>query len=597
MFTKLLVYGFMGFAHLPTLNAEAAAPPILNLPWGVYQGQPMKDDANIYLFENVRFGANPPRFGSPAFPTWVNSSIQPVSDGRNCIQIDPKDVDNAPGGDDPVDTPDDQVTKQGEDCLFLDLYVPKTAFESTKVKALPVVIWLYGGAFAFGSKNQLGPLYTGRSVITASRYQTIFVAGNYRLGAFGWLSGDYMQKNAQPNAGLYDQALLFQWVQKYIGQVSGDESKVSAWGESAGAGSILHHLIREDGAVDPTFKTFAIQSPAFEWAWDNKPKGKLDQVYQNFSSLAGCGLTFDIDCLRKSTNLTAANQQLFNTVRQTGLFPVGPAVDGKWITTIPTISFASGNYWKSIQSIIVSHTLNESASFTPSWVTSFDTFNAFLNIFLPGAKLAPQRQQITAQYPCAQSPYNGDYRLCIATVIRDASFVCNTRDLYSAYPSIARMMRYGFPIGQLARHAADLVALFSNNLEEAKDILKKNKVPLAAQYASLLVDTHVAQAYQTYFASFALSGGDPNTLPMPHVPKGDPPKWPVADGNSGDQLENVLTVYAPSGQPAFLLDQSDDQNTKKACGFWTEIAQQVVAAQKATDIVGNEESGVDSGEL
>ncbi|KAJ0311114.1 hypothetical protein COL5a_002465 [Colletotrichum fioriniae] len=527
----------------------------------------------------------------------MNTSIQPVSDGRNCIQIDPKDVDNAPGGDDPVDTPDDQVTKQGEDCLFLDLYVPKAAFESTKVKAMPVVVWLYGGAFAFGSKNQLGPLYTGRSIITASKYRTIFVAGNYRLGAFGWLSGDYMQKNAQTNAGLYDQALLFQWVQKYIGQVSGDESQVSAWGESAGAGSILHHLIREDGAVDPTFKTFAIQSPAFEWAWDNKPKGKLDRVYQNFSSLAGCGLTFDIDCLRKSTNLTAANQQLFNTVRQTGLFPVGPAVDGKWITTIPTVSFASGNYWKSIQSIIVSHTLNESASFTPSWVTSSDTFTAFLNIFLPGAKLASQRQQITAQYPCAESPYNGDYRLCIATVIRDASFVCNTRDLYSAYPSIAHMMRYGFPIGQFARHAADLVALFSNNLQEATDILKKNKVPLPALYASLLVDTHVAQAYQTYFASFALSGGDPNTLPMPHVPKGDPPTWPVADGNSGNELENVLTVYAPSGQPAFLLDQSDDQNTKKACEFWTEIAQQVVAAQKATGVNGNEESGVESDEL
>lgn len=59
---------------------------------------------------------------------------------------------------------------------------------------------------------QLGPLYTGRSTIAASKYQMIFVAGNYRLGAFGWLSGDYMQKYGQPDAGLYDQALLFQWV-------------------------------------------------------------------------------------------------------------------------------------------------------------------------------------------------------------------------------------------------------------------------------------------------------------------------------------------------------------------------------------------------
>lgn len=282
------------------------------------------------------------RFGAPAFPTWENTSIQPVSDGRNCIQIDSNKTDNPPGGRNPIDTPEDHVTEQGEDCLFLDLYVPKAAFDSTQVKTMPVVVWFYGGAFAMGSKNQLGPLYTGRSVITASNYSTIFVAGNYRVGAFGWLAGDYMQEYAQPNAGLYDQALLLQWVQEYIGQVSGDKSQVSAWGESAGASSILHHLVRENGTVDPTFNTFAVQSPAFEWAWDNSPMGQLDQVYQNFSSLAGCGLAFDIDCLRESKNLTAANQELFNTVKQTGLFPLGPAVDGKWVTTIPTISFARG---------------------------------------------------------------------------------------------------------------------------------------------------------------------------------------------------------------------------------------------------------------
>jgi carboxylesterase type B len=229
--------------------------------------------------------------------------------------------------------------------LFLDLYVPKSVFEEENEEPLPVVVWLYGGAFAFGSKDQLGPLYTGRSMLSQSQYQTIFIAGNYRVGAYGWLAGDYMQKVGQPNAGLYDQALLFEWVQNYVSQVGGNSSRVSAWGESAGAGSILHHLIREGGTKDPTFKTFAVQSPAFEWAWDNSPGGKLDKVYQNFSQLAGCGLTFDIDCLRASTNLSDANQMLFNTVRQTGLFPVGPAVDGKWIETIPTISFSNGTLY------------------------------------------------------------------------------------------------------------------------------------------------------------------------------------------------------------------------------------------------------------
>ncbi|KAK1688919.1 Alpha/Beta hydrolase protein [Colletotrichum godetiae] len=597
MFTRVLVYGLMGFAHLPTLRAEAALPPTLVLPWGVYEGQPMTDDPDIYLFENVRFGANPPRFGAPAFPTSTSTAIQPVSDGRNCIQIDPNGLHNAPGGQNPVDTPDDQVTLQGEDCLFLDLYVPKAVIDAPPVKLLPVVVWIYGGAFAFGSKNQIGPLYTGQSVITASNYQTIFVAGNYRLGAYGWLSGDYMQKSDQPNAGLYDQALLFEWVQKYINKVSGDASQVSAWGESAGAGSILHHLVREDGAVDPTFKTFAVQSPAFEWAWDNSPMGKLDQVYQNFSSLAGCGQAFNLTCLQQSTNLTDANQALFDTVKQTGLFPVGPAVDDKWITTIPTILFANGRYWKSsIQSTIISHVLNETASFTPSFVTSSDTFAEFLDVFLPGSELASQRQKIAAQYPCTEPPYDGDYRLCIATVIRDASFTCNTRDLYSAFPSISHMMRYGFPTASLARHASDLVPLFSNHYGEAKAILEKNNVSAveADIYAVALIDTDLAEAYQTYFASFALSGGNPNTLSMPSVLFHEPPAWPVADG-SGNELTNVLTIGPPYS--AFPLDVPDDQNTKSACDFWTEIAKEVITAHKETDVTGNRVKDISSEEL
>ncbi|KAF4488125.1 hypothetical protein CGGC5_v002798 [Colletotrichum fructicola Nara gc5] len=103
-----------------------------------------------------------------------------------------------------------------------------------------------------------------------------------------------------------------------------------------------------------------------------------------------------------------------------------------------------------------------------------DTFTEFLDVFLPGAELVSQRQKIAAQYPCTEAPYDGDYRLCIATVIRDASFTCNTRDLYSAYPSISHMMRYGFPTASLARRASDLVPLFSNYYSEAKAILEKN---------------------------------------------------------------------------------------------------------------------------
>lgn len=160
------------------------------------------------------------------------------------------------------------------------------------------------------------------------------------------------------------------------------------------------------------------------------------------------------------------------------------------------------------------------------------------------------------------------------------------------------MMRYGFPNATLARHASDLIALFANNDEEAVEILG-NQVPPkdATFYAELLIDTNVSLAYQTYFASFALSGGDPNTLKMPQIEDWTPPAWPVANGSSGDELTNVLTVQAPLGKFPFVLDQADDNNSKTACDFWTEIAWKVAATQEAKDVVDDGEKRVYSDEL
>jgi carboxylesterase type B len=475
------------------------------------------------------------------------------------------------------------------------VYVPKSVLDAPKGTLAPVIVWIYGGAFAFGSKNQLGPLYTGQSFLAASKYQSIFVAGNYRVGAYGWLAGNYMQTTGttQTNAGLYDQALLFEWVQTYINQVNGDKQQVSAYGESAGASSILHHLVREGGTVDPTFRRFGVQSPAFEWAWDNSENGKLDMIYKNFSGLAGCGQNFDIDCLRASKNLSDANQALFDSVQKTGLFPVGPAVDDGWIKTIPTISFATGTsltvlfsgygtltvsigqFWKQIDSAIISHVSNETASFTPEGITSEGAFNDFLGLFLPGNKLRSIRKQISEQYNCMVL-FGGDYTACIATTIRDASFTCNTRDLYSAYPTVSYMMRYSFPLERFAYHATDLVALFSNSVNQAVKLLgKKLPAPLDKMYANSLINTGIAAAYQTYFAALALSG-NPNALELPEVAGVQPPRWPVADG-SGDLLTNVLTVQIPSGQEAFVLT-SDDQNGKKRCDFWTKLAEDIMSS-------------------
>lgn len=53
-----------------------------------------------------------------------------------------------------------------------------------------------------GAKNQF-TLYDAAGLIQASQNKMVFVSGNYRLGAFGWLAGTTVEKEATPNAGLW----------------------------------------------------------------------------------------------------------------------------------------------------------------------------------------------------------------------------------------------------------------------------------------------------------------------------------------------------------------------------------------------------------
>lgn len=149
-----------------------------------------------------------------------------------------------------------------------------------------------------------------------------------------------MEKDGLPNAGLYDQRAALQWIQDYIDLVGGDKTNVSAWGLSAGASSILHHLVSFGGKQDPLFSKAVIQSPAFAIKLDRK--GDLEHNFQNFAALAGCAGQ-GVSCLRAASpaTLQAANTQ-FNVAVPEGTFAVGPSADGNLIRQSPVLEFASG---------------------------------------------------------------------------------------------------------------------------------------------------------------------------------------------------------------------------------------------------------------
>lgn len=291
------------------------------------------------------------RFGPPSTPT---PGVTP-NDPKGFIQCHNVSLGNAkdglgvpfPGKPNAGANPNN-IT-QTEDCLFLDIYVPKSVLDSRPLVAnVPTIVWFYGGGFVSGAKNGPGvnnPLYTGLGALNSAKSfnkDVIFVAGNYRLGAFGWLAGSYMEKHGLPNAGLADQRLLLQWVQNHIYKVGGDKTQVSAWGESAGAGSILHHLVMNDGKQDPYFSKAMLQSPGFQIQWDRE--GTVNDTYTGFAtSVPGCP-SGDITCLRKlpidDGSLTQANVEYATSYRvKTGQIPFGPAADGSVIKHLPANEF------------------------------------------------------------------------------------------------------------------------------------------------------------------------------------------------------------------------------------------------------------------
>ena len=129
----------------------------------------------------------------------------------------------------------------GEDCLSLNVWTPAGA------KALPVFVWIHGGALWSGSgKNGM---YDGARM--ARREGLVVVSINYRMGVLGYLAhpelGAESAGGLSGNYGLLDQVAALQWVRDNIAAFGGDPGNVTIAGESAGALSVMY-LMASPGA-------------------------------------------------------------------------------------------------------------------------------------------------------------------------------------------------------------------------------------------------------------------------------------------------------------------------------------------------------------
>jgi carboxylesterase type B len=192
----------------------------LTCPCGKIIGRQASE--GVKVFSGVRF-AVAERFKKPVTVTKWEGTYEALKPGHACPQLraycDEKKV-----------TPfyyhefrEGLSFTYSEDCLFLNIYAP------AETQKAPVILYFFGGSFTRGSNDEKpvdGTAYAQKGVI--------FVAGSYRLNAFG----KAVYQGSPANLALFDMLSALEWVRNNIAAFGGDPDNITVMGQSAGAISL-----------------------------------------------------------------------------------------------------------------------------------------------------------------------------------------------------------------------------------------------------------------------------------------------------------------------------------------------------------------------
>ncbi|KAJ7165653.1 alpha/beta-hydrolase [Mycena crocata] len=512
---------------------NAAALSTVTLDYGSFTG--LTDATNgIIYFRGIRF-AEPPvgdlRWKAPVFPpTTQLGNVNATNFANACIAT----------------TQTASTSTTSEDCLFGNVYVPVA---TTAKSALPVLVYFHGGGFEGGSSRDAAP----ENLILPSAKPLIFATFEYRLGQFGFLGGTPVHDNGTLNAGLLDQRAALLWVQKYISKFGGDPTRVTIWGESAGAGSTMFQLIGDGGRNAHLFHQAMGDSPSLSFL-PHYSDTFVEDLFTQFAGLAGCGnadaLT-TMACLRAAPTNTlalAGSKTLAN--RTSSFYPFAPIADGRFIRDRPVEAFRKGKFAR--VPVLFGSNTNEGAHWSASLpnpaanTSSPSATQTTVYNFIAGQYSTFTQESfqtaITKFYPLED--YNGSFSLQGQQIYGEMRYICSAVMIAgAAHDFRLKSYQYHWDNPTLSSdHGADLNAFF--------DGTRVFDAP----------DQAVVDAMRGYFTSFATSGAPVANSSIAWPPSVDgtgSPRILLHPGNVS--LENVSEAL--SARCAFWHGLAAELNT------------------------------------
>ena len=322
-------------------SSPASDPSIAATADGAVQGTVAND---VIAFKGIPFAAPPvgPLRWRPPQPVAAWSGVrQATSFVHDCMQV------NSPYS--------GLTVTPSEDCLYLNVWRP---LNSTGAK-LPVMVWIYGGAYVVGGTSPLGSDGT-----QFAKRGVVLVTLNYRLGRFGFFAHPALTaagaQSGEPlaNYGYMDQIAALKWVQRNIANFGGDPGNVTVFGESAG-GESIHNLL-----------TSPMATGLFAKAIVESGNGRVDQYYgrtltRNAATVGASaeeqGTTFagEFGINGSDANALAALRALsadqvldsldgssLNAPHSLATFSGGPIIDGKLVVDEPENQYKNGQFSK-----------------------------------------------------------------------------------------------------------------------------------------------------------------------------------------------------------------------------------------------------------